>query len=225
MLPTRQTDALSHTKRRERERSGLSPEEAVRSAIRSKESVMDTDSAGQPLADPATAEPSDARAGLPTESQPPGVTATGSEVFDQALAPADQGAPARRTLKLVVSLRPGGDLGYRALLALGADGCDPLLRTVDVADLASALDELPGLLAEAEGRWQLQPRYPTAAPTKARSAAPNRTPVPSRNGPRRETSTAADEPYEGPALHPPSVPASSPPPARSSSTDQLALFG
>lgn len=82
-------------------------------------------------------------------------------------------AASRRALKLVLHLQPIGAAGYRALLALGADGCDPLLRFTEVADLAAALDEVPGLVAEAEARWRAQPRYP--APTKARSAtAPSR---------------------------------------------------
>ena len=82
-------------------------------------------------------------------------------------------AASRRALKLVLHFQPIGAAGYRALLALGADGCDPLLRFTEVADLAAALDEVPGLVAEAEARWQAQPRYP--APTKARPAtAPSR---------------------------------------------------
>lgn len=91
--------------------------------------------------------------------------------------PADGGArdeqpPAEapgRALKLVLHLQPTRAAGYRALLALGADGCDPVLRLAEVANLASALDEIPGLVAEAEARWQTRPRYPASA--KARSAA------------------------------------------------------
>jgi len=82
-------------------------------------------------------------------------------------------AASRRALKLVLHFQPIGAAGYRVFLALGADGCDPLLRFTEVADLAAALDEVPGLVAEAEARWQAQPRYP--APTKPRSAtAPSR---------------------------------------------------
>jgi hypothetical protein len=39
------------------------------------------------------------------------------------------------------------------VLTLGADGCDPLLRAVDAADLPAALEEVPALLADAEARW------------------------------------------------------------------------
>src|SRR5947209_4773950 len=50
----------------------------------------------------------------------------------------------RRALKMVVTLRPGDGPTYRAVLALGADGCDPLLRSAEVGDLQAALDEVPG---------------------------------------------------------------------------------
>jgi hypothetical protein len=105
------------------------------------------------------------------------------------------GAPAscegpRRALKLVVSLRPGGGTGYRALLALGADGCDPVLRAVEVADLQTALNEVPGLAAEAEARWREGPRNPTVRPTAkarptalTRPSAPPPAPAPRRDAP------------------------------------------
>src|SRR5436305_14715829 len=64
--------------------------------------------------------------------------------------PTPDAAPTRRGIKLVVTLRPDDGGAYHAVLALGADGCDPLLRAADVDDLAAALDEVPALLAEAQ---------------------------------------------------------------------------
>jgi hypothetical protein len=85
----------------------------------------------------------------------------------------------RRALKLVVSLRPDDGTGYRVLLALGADGCDPVLRAVGAADLQAALDEVPGLSAEAEARWRAAPRNPMAGPAaKARPIAASRVRAP-----------------------------------------------
>ena len=92
----------------------------------------------------------------------------------------------RRGLKLVVTLRPAGDGGYRALLALMADGCDPSFRSTTVDGMAAALDEVPALLADAEERWRAQPRYPALPPstragranTSAPRAAPPAAPAP-----------------------------------------------
>jgi hypothetical protein len=113
----------------------------------------------------------------------------------------------RRSLKVVLTLQPQDGTGYQALLALGADGCDPILRSIVVADLAGAWAELPALLMEAEDRWENQPRYPAALPAKTTRAAPPRAAA------KPET-----VPVEG---GPPSPePASSPAPS-----DQLALFG
>ncbi len=128
------------------------------------------------------------------------------------------GAPRRRALKLVVSLRPGGAMGYQAVLALGADGCDPLLHAADVGDLAGALEEVPGLLAQAEGRWELQPRYPAAPPAKTRPAAASRAPTPRQGPPRCEARATPAEPSPAPTSSYPPAPASS-------QADQLALFG
>lgn len=92
----------------------------------------------------------------------------GAETPESELAQAPE-AP-RRALKLVLTLQPHEGPSYRAIVALGADGCDPLLRYVEVPDLATALEEVPGLLAEAEAVWQIQPRYPAIVPPlKARS--------------------------------------------------------
>src|SRR5207248_3040411 len=113
----------------------------------------------------------------------------------------------------------------RALLALGSDGCDPLLRAADVADLAGALEEVPGLLAEAEGRWRLQPRYPAAAPAKIRPAGGSRESAPPQRPPRRIAPTTPAEPHRAPAPSPPRTPAPPQSPAPTASpTDQLMLF-
>ena len=186
---------------------------------------MDADLAERPAADPASAEPADTDAGVPAPAQPPTAMATESGPTHEAAWPVAGAAPRRRALKLVVSLRPGNAMGYRALLALGSGGCDPLLRAADVADLAGALEEVPGLLAEAEGRWQLQPRYPTAAPAKPRPAGGSQAPTPPQGSPRREAPTTPAEPHRAPAPSPSRAPASPQSPAPASSpADQLTLF-
>jgi hypothetical protein len=168
----------------------------------------------QPAADSAPAEPPGTDAGAPAPPEAPTATVAEAAPTHEAAGPAAGGAPPRRALKLVVSLRPGNVVGYRALIALGSDGCDPLLRAADVADLTGAMEEVPGLLAEAEGHWQLQPRYPAAAPAKSRPAAGSRAPTPPQGPPRRE-----------PPAFPPHAPALPQPPAPASSrSDQLTLF-
>ncbi len=113
--------------------------------------------------------------------------------------------PARRGLKLVVTLRPDDGAAYRAVLALGADGCDPLLRAADVDDLQAALDEVPGLLAEAQARWAEQPRNPAVRPARTARAAASRAPA------------ASDQPT---ATKPPAAT-----PAQPTGPGQLTLFG
>ena len=122
----------------------------------------------QPAADSAPAEPPDTDACVPAPTQPPTATVAETAPTHEIAGPAAGGALPRCVLKLVVSLRPGNAMGYRALIALGSDGCDPLLRAADVADLVGALEAVPGLLAEAEGRWELQPRYPATSPAMTR---------------------------------------------------------
>jgi hypothetical protein len=179
---------------------------------------MDSDSVERRSMDSAPAEPPDTDAGVPASPQPPIATAAEAASTHETAEPAAGGAPPRRALKLVVRLRPANAIGYRALIALGSDGCDPVLRAADVADLAGALEEVPGLLAEAAGRWQLQPRYPTTAEANARPAAPSRAPASPRQRPRRGAAATPDE--QGPA------PTSAQPPATTSAqADQLALFG
>lgn len=101
---------------------------------------------------------------------------TESHAAASAAAPEAPPDRPRRALKLVVSLQPREGQRYNALLALGADGCDPLLRSIDVDAPTAVLALVPALIAEAEARWQTQPRYPSARPGKA----PRSTPAPSR---------------------------------------------
>lgn len=75
------------------------------------------------------------------------------------------------SLKLVVTLQAIHGDRIRALLAVGSDGYDPLVRATQVGDLASALDEAAALVAEAADRWRTRPRNPPARPQpKARPA-------------------------------------------------------
>src|SRR5437762_8087794 len=108
---------------------------------------MDADSVERPPVDATEARPPDADE--PAPPQPPTATVAETAPTHETAGPAAGGAPLRRALKLVVSLRPGNAMGYRALIALSTDGCDPLLHAADVADLVGALEEVPGLLAEA----------------------------------------------------------------------------
>ena len=95
-------------------------------------------------------------------------------------APSGADAP-RRTLKLVLTLKPGdGPSAIQVIMAIGAEGCDPLLWSGEVEDLQAALDPVPGLLAEAEARWQSQPRYPRVPPRTGAGAASSRSKEPSQ---------------------------------------------
>lgn len=129
----------------------------------------------------------------------------------------------RRPLKLVLHLQPSGPAGYRALLALGGvppgPGCDPFLRAAEVTDLAAALDEIPGLLAEAEARWQSEPRNP-AAPKAG--LPPGRATTPSSAKATQPTSVAsgANEPAAAASVTKPTAE----PTPKSASSGQLSLF-
>ena len=119
----------------------------------------------------------------------------------------------RRSLKLVLTLKPGAVSGAHVVMAIGADGCDPLLQSGDVEDLQGALDLVPRLVAEAEARWQSQPRYPRVTPRASAKSASSR-PKEALQPPSEKR--AADPGGEQPASQPtPSNPSSS----------QLSLFG
>ena len=129
--------------------------------------------------------------------------------------------PVGRTLKLVLTLQPREPAGYRVLVALGAVGCDPLLRCLEAEALTAILDAVPGLIAQAEAQWAVQPRYPSAAksqaPTGKREAQPRPEPV---------TQEIAPDPVLPdtvlPAVPVPPQPDRVPEPAP---TGQLSLFG
>ncbi|MBI4496623.1 MAG: hypothetical protein HY689_01830 [Chloroflexi bacterium] len=122
----------------------------------------------------------------------------------------------RRGIKLVITLQPEAGIGYRAVLAVGMEGCDPLLRSVEVTDLSAALDQVPGLFADAAARWQVQPRYPstlpaTASPEQRRGKGKSASPVP--------------VPDPNPTPDTPTTPPAPKPGGRAASSDQLSLFG
>lgn len=77
-----------------------------------------------------------------------------------------------RSMKLVLTLQPANGGVFGAAVAIGTGGCDPLLHYVEVEGLPAALDLLPRLVSEAESRWRVQPRYPSARPSnRARETA------------------------------------------------------
>jgi hypothetical protein len=128
---------------------------------------MAVDPLSPPEADDALSdmEADDSRTiGAPAPS-PDGDVPTQAEAADGSPVQPPVAEAAPRPLKLVVTVSRDGDGGRRAVLALGSDGCDPLLRVIEAGELEDALQVVPELLAEAEARWQLQPRYPVASPT------------------------------------------------------------
>jgi len=155
-----------------------------------------------------------------SRQRPPGrilmhvVTSTGLHAHERTPEPAEVTTPGpavpspRRALKLVVTLRPNGNAGYVAVLALGAEGCDPLLRVAPVDDFLAALEDVPALLAEAEARWQVTPRYPTVPdgrhrPTEAVRATPASAP---RAASQNEQSSPRDVPLPDRADRPGQLP-------------------
>jgi hypothetical protein len=96
-----------------------------------------------------------------TDGPAPAPPSTVEEPATAAGVPRTDNTTPRRGLKLVVTLRPTQEPGYRALLALGADGCDPVLHLAMVDGLPAALDRVPALLDVAEARWRVRPRNPT----------------------------------------------------------------
>jgi hypothetical protein len=118
-------------------------------------------------------------------------------------APATSLVATARELKLVASLRPLPDGGYRAQLAVGANDCDPELRVQQVDDVAGALHALGELSVAAHARWEQQKRYP---------AVPKPTPAPRQPAARTR---AASRPAAGtaPAGAPPAPPPAQPTPS------------
>ena len=129
----------------------------------------------------------------------------------------------RRTLKLVLTLLPRDDGHYRALIALGADGFDPVLHTLDAYDLPAILAAIPDLVTRAEAHWAVHPRYPTVS-TPPKATAKSATPTkPARVQPEKP-STPADDGHPFPAA-PPAPMLDAEPPAETNSAGQLTLFG
>ncbi|MFN8632921.1 MAG: hypothetical protein U0893_03635 [Chloroflexota bacterium] len=108
---------------------------------------------------------------------------------------ADVTEAARRTLKLVVTLALSDHGQYRASLAVGSDGCDPILRTAMVTGLPDALELVPALLDEAEARWQIRPRNPATSTVSPRRSAANRRP-PATTPPRSSVPLDQEPPSE-----------------------------
>ena len=132
----------------------------------------------------------------------------------------------RRALKLVVTLSPAEHGHYRAVLALGSEGCDPFLRTATVTALPDALDQVPTLLEDAEAHWRLQPRNRAVSPVPPRRPAASHRP-PAATPPHRTEEPAAEDRPPEPAereVAPPSATevVESPKPP---SGGQLTLFG
>jgi hypothetical protein len=120
---------------------------------------------------------------LPTESTPTPTTASAAE-------------EPRRGLKLVVTLTPAEHGQYRASLALGSEGCDPILRTATVRALTDALQQVPTLLEDAEAHWRLQPRNRAVSPMPPRRPPAERRPRTQAPPPRVDGPTAEWQPTE-----------------------------
>jgi hypothetical protein len=136
-------------------------------------------------------------------------------------------AAARRSLKLVVTLTPAEAGQYRAALALGADGCDPMLRSLTVSALSEALDHVPNLLDDAEAHWSRHPRNPTTGPAPRRSASAQTRAVSTATHAQVSEPSQEDPPdSRADGESPPSRPATDPVamPTRPSG-GQLTLFG
>lgn len=143
-------------------------------------------------------------------------------------APTTEDEAPRRTLKLVLTLQPVDDQGYRALLAIGAAGCDPVLRSATVDGLPAALDQVPALVAEAEAHWQARPRIPAVAPPAGGRAAAMGRRRPGRTGdPSTEAALDSRRPPTEPPIGVDNSPTPTEPvaPPKRAAGDQLTLFG
>ena len=170
----------------------------------------------------------------------------------QDAAPAAAPAP-RRSLKVVVNLQPlpasapppdeaaaTDTAEYRAVVGVGAEGCDPVFRSLRVDGLAGALDEVPALAAEAEEKWQAQPRNPrlNPAPTTKEAKAAKTGAVPQGKAEDKAPRTAPPRPSGGPQSTSPNGASASPPAkpptaaiepdgkgSKTAPAGQLSLFG
>lgn len=192
----------------------------------------------------------DAPATAVTEAKPAdGPPSAAEQEPTRAAAPAP-----RRTLKVVLNLQPlpapasppdaaaaADTAEFRAVLGVGAEGCDPVFRSLRVDGLAGALDEVPALAAEAEEKWQAQPRNPRLTPTPAAKTAKAGKAAPQANVEGKPPKTAAPRLSGGTQATPPNAataaPATKPPTAATAATEpagkgakaapagQLSLFG
>lgn len=130
----------------------------------------------------------------------------------------------RHPFKLVITARPQDNGGLGVVLAIGADGCDPLFRAIDVESVEVAVAALPGLVADAETRWASQPRNPTRQPSpRVKAPGPRDTsPAPPSEGATTQAPVEAATPAP---MEPAPKPADTQPGGSHRSSDQLALFG
>lgn len=153
-------------------------------------------------------DPAKFETGVPAEASDSQTPEQETDQPDGAPETADRAShQGRRSLKLVLTLAPIDDAGFRCLLAVGADNCDPLLRSVEVADLPAALQEAGSLVAAAEERWQSQPRNPTSAKKTGGASA-------KRSGPKQQSPDERSQ-----------EPVTSAPDSESAQPGQLPLFG
>ena len=158
---------------------------------------------------------------LTTSPPVPGVAAsTVSAPGSVAVTPAP-----RNVLKVLLTLRPDGPAGYRALVGVGAAGCDPHFATIEASGpLQAVLNAVPAIVAAAETRWRTTPRYPTALrPTVPATAVPAKAPSHPKATVTRANSAAGaggDSALSGAV---PTTTDSSP--AKPATTTQISLFG
>ncbi len=170
----------------------------------------------------------DADQPLPVPSADPAssaVTVVAATIVAPGELPASLAPPApRRTLKVLLTLRPDGPDGYRALVGVGADGCDPHFGATDAPlPLAAALDAVPAIVAAAEARWLTAPRYPaTARPIG--SAATTKGAASPRAGAGKAAKPVAQETGTSTTVNAP-VPEAQPAPAKPATKNQISLFG
>ena len=87
-------------------------------------------------------------------------------------------------LKVVIILKDD-----RAMLGVQSPDCDPVYTTMD-GPLATVLEKVPALVAEAKQQWAANPRYPKAdLPEPPASPVPARTPTtPKQSKPKSQPS-------------------------------------
>lgn len=129
----------------------------------------------------------------------------------------------RRALKVLLTLQPDGTDDYRALVGVGADGCDPHFGATGAPlPLAAALAAVPAIVAAAEARWLTAPRYPTAKP--AGSAATTKGMTPPKAGAGKATKPGAEGAGTA-SVGTSVVPQTPPTPAKPAAKNQISLFG